>query len=131
MMVSNRSRSLLIRVHQWLPLGLIGAMICTTAEPASGQAKLPPLPDSTGWGVHVLAVARDAQGSIWVGTYGQGIYRLPVGATSWQPIRHDSTAKSISSDFVQALAFGSRGEVWYGTIGNGWGVSTDGGATWT
>ncbi|MFL5402216.1 MAG: peptidoglycan DD-metalloendopeptidase family protein, partial [Gemmatimonadales bacterium] len=97
---------------------------------AQGQHTLPPLPDSTGWGVHVLAVARDVQGSIWVGTYGQGIYRLQAGATSWQPIRHDSTDKSISSDFVQALAFGSRGEIWYGTIGNGWGLSTDGGATW-
>jgi murein DD-endopeptidase MepM/ murein hydrolase activator NlpD len=94
------------------------------------QGQLPPLPDSTGWGVHVLAVARDAQGGIWVGTYGQGIYRLPLGATSWQSIRHDTTGKSISWNFVQALAFGSRGEIWYGTVGNGWGVSTDNGATW-
>src|SRR5437867_6058929 len=90
---------------------------------AGAQGPIPPLPDSTGWGVHVLAVARDAQGAIWVGTYGQGIYRLPAGATAWQSIRHDSTDKSISQDFVQALAFGSRGEVWYGTIGNGWGLS--------
>src|SRR3954451_13512037 len=135
MMVSNRSRSLLIRVHQWLPLGLIGAMIGTTAERASGQAKLPPLPDSTGWGVHVLAVARDAQGTVWVGTYGQGIYRLPVGDSVWQSIRHDTTSTdstntSISWNFVHAFGFGSRGEVWYGTVGNGWGLSTDGGKTW-
>src|SRR3954470_16946914 len=130
MMVSSLSKSLLIRVHQWLPLVLTGAMISASAQPASGQAKLPPLPDSTGWGVHVLAVARDAQGAIWVGTYGQGIYRLPLGATAWQPIRHDSTATSISHDFIQALAFGSRGEIWYGTVGNGWGLSIDNGATW-
>jgi len=97
---------------------------------ASAQTKLPPLPDSTGWGVHVLAVARDAQGTIWVGTYGQGIYRLPIGAETWESIRADTTGKSISFNFVQALAFGSRGEIWYGTVGNGWGVSTDGGATW-
>jgi len=31
---------------------------------------------------------------------------------------------------VQALGFGARGQIWYGTIGNGWGLSTDGGATW-
>ena len=39
-MVSNRSKSLLIRVHQWLPFGLIGAMICASAQRASrsGQA---------------------------------------------------------------------------------------------
>jgi murein DD-endopeptidase MepM/ murein hydrolase activator NlpD len=102
---------------------------------AQAQAKLPPLPDSTGWGVHVLAVARDAQGTIWVGTYGQGLYRLPVGSETWQSIRHDTTSndstnKTISWDFVHALAFGSRGEIWYGTVGNGWGLSTDGGTTW-
>ncbi|MEO7985191.1 MAG: M23 family metallopeptidase, partial [Gemmatimonadales bacterium] len=90
----------------------------------------PPLPDSTGWGVHVLTAARDPQGGIWVGTYGQGMYRLAPGASEWQQFRHDSTSSSISMDFVQAIAFGPRGEVWYGTVGNGWGLSLDGGATW-
>jgi hypothetical protein len=117
------------RVHPWLVLGA-GAVAVMLASKVQAQGAIPPLPDSTGWGVHVLAVARDAQGSIWVGTYGQGIYRLPFGATAWQSIRHDSTDTSISHDFIQALAFGSRGEIWYGTVGNGWGLSTDGGATW-
>ncbi len=92
---------------------------------------MPALPDSTGWGVHVLAVERDAQGGLWVGSYGQGIFRLQVGATTWEQLRHDSTETSISFDFVNALAFGPRGQVWYGTVGNGWGVSLDGGRTWT
>ncbi len=97
---------------------------------ARAQAGLPPLPDSTGWGVHVLTAARDPQGGTWVGTYGQGIYRLAPGGTEWQALRHDSTASSISMDFVQAIAFGPRGEIWYGTVGNGWGLSVDGGLTW-
>ncbi|HEX5964018.1 MAG TPA: peptidoglycan DD-metalloendopeptidase family protein [Gemmatimonadales bacterium] len=129
MMVCNWTRSAFIRVHLrlWLCVPAL-----TLAQPAlaRAQAPIPPLPDSTGWGVHVLAVARDARGAIWVGTYGHGIYRLPVGATVWEPIRHDSTETSISWDFVQALTFGARGQIWYGTIGNGWGLSTDGGATW-
>ena len=91
---------------------------------------MPPLPDSTGWGVHVLTVGRDPRGTIWVGTYGHGIYRLPAGAQAWEAIRHDTTATSISWDFVQAIGFGARNQLWYGTIGNGWGLSTDGGATW-
>jgi murein DD-endopeptidase MepM/ murein hydrolase activator NlpD len=129
MMASKWSKSVFIRVYLWLgcPVGMV---IFGMAPRVSAQGPLPPLPDSTGWGVHVLAVARDAQGAIWVGTYGQGIYRLPLGAGAWQSIRHDTTGKSISWDFVQALAFGSRGEIWYGTVGNGWGLSTDGGATW-
>lgn len=92
---------------------------------------LPPLPDSAGWGVHVLAAARDAGGSVWLGTYGRGIMRLAPGAKAWEVIRRDTaTATSLSWDFVQALAFGPRGEIWYGTVGNGWGLSLDGGRTW-
>jgi murein DD-endopeptidase MepM/ murein hydrolase activator NlpD len=125
----NWCRSVFIRVHLWLKCGVAAATL-TLAAKAHAQGTIPPLPDSTGWGVHVLSVARDAQGAIWVGTYGQGIYRLPLGATDWQSIRRDSTGTSISQNFIPALAFGSRGEVWYGTIGNGWGLSTDGGATW-
>lgn len=94
---------------------------------ASGLARLP---DSTGWGVHVLSVARDPQGTVWVGTYGDGIYRLRPGSQDWEHIGHDTAATSISWDFVHAFGFGQRGEVWYGTVGNGWGLSTDGGSTW-
>src|SRR3989475_783301 len=43
----------------------------------------------------------------------------------------DSTARTISFDFVNAFGFGPNGEIWYGTVGNGWGLSTDGGKTWT
>jgi murein DD-endopeptidase MepM/ murein hydrolase activator NlpD len=93
---------------------------------------IPPLPDSSGWGVHVLALARGPDSSIWVGTYGRGIFVLRPRATSWEHIQSSSdTAKhAISWDFVHAFGFGRQGEVWYGTVGNGWGVSVDGGRTW-
>jgi murein DD-endopeptidase MepM/ murein hydrolase activator NlpD len=129
MTVCSWRPSVFIRVNPWQCL-CFALITLSQASWVRAQAGIPPLPDSTGWGVHVLAVARDARGAIWVGTYGHGIYRLPVGATAWEPIRHDSTETSISWDFVQALAFGARGQIWYGTIGNGWGLSIDGGATW-
>jgi murein DD-endopeptidase MepM/ murein hydrolase activator NlpD len=93
---------------------------------------IPALPDATGWGVHVLALARGPDSSIWVGTYGQGIFVLRPGAGFWERIRSsdDTAAHSISWDFVHAFAFGSKDEIWYGTVGNGWGLSTDGGKTW-
>lgn len=121
--------SVFIRVNPWR-CSYLALLTLTQATAVRAQTKLPPLPDSTGWGVHVLAVARDPHGAVWVGTYGHGMYRLPAGATAWEQIRHDSTETSISWDFVQALAFGARGQIWYGTIGNGWGLSTDRGATW-
>ena len=101
--------------------------------------QVPQLPDSSGWGVHVLAIARAPDSAVWVGTYGQGIFVLRKGAGSaeqgaggWERIRSsDDTSKhSISWDFVHAFAFGPKGQVWYGTVGNGWGLSTDGGKTW-
>jgi murein DD-endopeptidase MepM/ murein hydrolase activator NlpD len=97
---------------------------------AEAQESLPALPDSTGWGVHVLAAARDPEGGIWLGTYGKGIYHLPSGARSWEVIRSDTTPGALSWDFVHAFGFGPRGQIWYGTVGNGWGVSLDGGKSW-
>ena len=93
---------------------------------------IPPLPDSSGWGVHVLAIARAPDSAIWVGTYGQGIFVLRQGAGSWERIRSssDTAAHAISWDFMHAFGFGPKGQVWYGTVGNGWGVSMDGGKTW-
>ena len=108
---------------------LLVACLAATGQ-LSGQSPLPALPDSGGWGVHVLTAARDGGGAIWVGTYGRGMYRLPPGATEWEVMRRDSSGTSISWDFIQAIAFGSRGQVWYGTVGNGWGVSLDGGRSW-
>ena len=102
----------------------------TLAQSRASTTDLPPLPDSAGWGVHVLAAARDPQGALWVGTYGEGIFRLPPGAAAWERIRSDTVAGAISWDFVNAFGFGPRGQVWYGTVGNGWGLSADGGRTW-
>jgi murein DD-endopeptidase MepM/ murein hydrolase activator NlpD len=79
----------------------------------------------------VLTAARDAAGGLLVGTYGQGIFRLPPGGSAWEQIRRDTTRlDALTWDIVHAIAFGPRGQVWYGTVGNGWGVSTDGGSTW-
>jgi murein DD-endopeptidase MepM/ murein hydrolase activator NlpD len=104
------------------------------AAPAAAQsgrsASLPALPDSSGWGVHVLAARQDRVGGVWVGTYGDGIYHLPAGAEQWQHIVADTTPGSIAWDFVHAFAFGPEGQIWYGTVGNGWGLSVDSGRSW-
>ena len=110
---------------------VVASLLC--AIPVAAQ-QIPPLPDSSGWGVHVLAIARAPDSAIWVGTYGQGIFvlRKGVGSGEWERIRSssDTAAHSISWDFVHAFGFGPRGQIWYGTVGNGWGLSTDAGKTW-
>ena len=112
--------------------GMWGVGLVVLAAGTARAQSIPPLPDSSGWGVHVLAMARGPDSAIWVGTYGQGIFVLRPAATTWERIRssNDTAAHSISWDFVHAFAFGPRGQIWYGTVGNGWGLSTDGGKTW-
>ena len=56
---------------------VFAALVAMSPVHAAAQGAFPPLPDSSGWGVHVLAAARDPAGTLWVGTYGKGIYRLP------------------------------------------------------
>ena len=99
---------------------------------AALAVQVAPLPDSLGWGVHLLASGRAPDASEWLGTYGQGIFVLREGASTREHIRvsRDTAAHSISFDFVHAFGFGPKGQIWYGTIGNGWGLSTDGGKTW-
>lgn len=90
----------------------------------------PPLPDTSLWGTQTLVVARAADTSVWVGTYGRGIYVQRKGAKEWEklvPRANDST--SLSWPYVNALGL-TKTAVWYGTVGNGFGRSTDGGKTW-
>src|SRR5437660_841717 len=100
-------------------------VLALLAAPLDAQQTLPPLPDTTGFGVHVLALGRAPDDAVWVGTYGQGIFVLRRGAGSWEQVKHsdDSTARTISFDFVHAFGFGPNGEIWYGTVGHGWGRS--------
>jgi murein DD-endopeptidase MepM/ murein hydrolase activator NlpD len=114
----------------WTALLSAAAFSRLLGQSTPAAADPPALPDSTGWGVHVLAAAKDPQGAIWVGTYGQGIFRLPHGASAWERIQSDTVPGAISWDFVNAFGFGPSGQVWYGTVGNGWGLSLDGGRTW-
>ena len=105
---------------------VLAAVAVSLGGPAAGLAQgppLPPLPDSSGWGVHILALGRGQDGAIWVGTYGDGIYVLRPGAQAWEHVRAETAP-------VHAFAFAPRGDVWYGTAGNGWGLSRDGGHTW-
>lgn len=100
------------------------------ADYASSELAESPLPDPSGWGTHVLAVAVAPDHAVWVGTYGDGIYVSRDGTGSdWEHIISSDDSTSISWDFVNSFAF-APGEVWYGTVGNGWGLSRDGGTTW-
>jgi hypothetical protein len=125
MSVPLRSGSLLAAAA--LAAGVASAGLkAQAARPA--ESRISGIPDTSGWGVHVLALARAPDGAIWAGTYGEGIFVLRPGSGGWERIVPGDG--SISWGFVHAFAFQGR-DIWYGTIGNGWGVSRDGGRTWS
>ena len=121
-----------------LAAGATGLAAQVNAPPRAPRAvrrepppTIPALPDSSGFGVPVLAVTRAPDGALWVGTYGRGIFVLRPGDPTWTRLARDTTGSSISFDYVNDISFGTRGRIWYGTPGNGWGMSADGGRTWT
>ncbi len=123
-----------------LPLACASLLVaaCTSGgpprevDPRDGpilQIGLPPaLPDTSGWGVHVLGIVRGPDGALWAGTFGEGIYVLRPDSGTWQNIR--AGEGSIAWNFVNSIVPQDEETIWYGTIGNGFGVSRDGGLTW-
>jgi len=103
----------------------------TSTTPREAPPAIVPLPDTAGFGVPVLALARSPfDSSLWVGTYGRGVYTLRPGDSTWTHLSSEDDGAAISFDFIHAFAFPRPGVIWYGAVGNGWGMSRDGGATW-
>ena len=68
---------------------------------------------------YVAALLPSADGTLWVGTGGSGLY-LRDTAGRYRSFRHDASAPdSLSGDYVTALADGPAGHVWVGTRSNG------------
>lgn len=65
----------------------------------------------------VLAIIEDPSGkALWVGTGGQGLYRLDTTNNRLQAFRHDSNdPSSLSDNRVIRLFYDSRGQLWVGT----------------
>ena len=62
----------------------------------------------------IVALGETRDGSLWAGSYGQGLWRLENG----QP-RHYTTADGLSSDQIRSLVEDSDGTLWIGTFGGG------------
>ncbi|MCK6574303.1 ATP-binding protein, partial [Myxococcota bacterium] len=97
-------------VHlQASPEGLVPDRTLTIARPAEVRAPAPvPHPQAA----HILALAVDAEGAVWVGTMGLGALSLAAGSTRWF-----TRADGLASDRVGALAVGPAGEIWLGHEG--------------
>lgn len=61
-------------------------------------------------GVTIRNLMRAADGSLWVGTEGWGVFRLNASTT-----QHYTTAQGLSNDFVRAMLQDRDGSMWVGT----------------
>ena len=63
-------------------------------------------------GVTIRNLLRAADGSLWVGTEGWGVFRLSASA-----IEHYTTAQGLSNDFIRVMLQDRDGSLWVGTDG--------------
>ena len=63
-------------------------------------------------GVTIRNLLRAADGSLWVGTEGSGVFRLRAAGTE-----HYTTAQGLSNDFVRVMLQDRDGSMWVGTDG--------------
>jgi signal transduction histidine kinase/ligand-binding sensor domain-containing protein len=66
-----------------------------------------------GWGIKLL---RDAGGTVWVGTQGQGLWRVRDAGRAASPVVERITAdEGLSSDAIMSLFEDREGNLWVGT----------------
>ena len=61
-------------------------------------------------GVTIRNLLRAADGSLWVGTEGWGVFRLSASATE-----HYTTAQGLTNDFIRVMLQDRDGSLWVGT----------------
>lgn len=86
-------------------------------DPAHGarrQGAQAPAMGLDGWGARLL---HDRRGNLWVGTTGQGLWRVRDTTTASPPLVERATTQTgLSSDTVQSLLEDRDGNIWVGTM---------------
>ena len=72
---------------------------------------------------YVTALAIDAQGNLWIGTWGGGLARFD--GVSWKV--YNTSNSGLPNNAVWALAIDAQGNKWIGTWGGGLAVYREGG----
>lgn len=62
----------------------------------------------------IRSVVEDRTGNLWIGSNGNGLYRLQNGRET-----HFGKAEGLSSEFIRSLCIDQEGVLWIGTYGGG------------
>ncbi|OUJ75345.1 hybrid sensor histidine kinase/response regulator [Hymenobacter crusticola] len=94
----------------WVGTADRGVWRVSSGRAAQPVPRLPP-------DLHVTAVALEADGTLWVGTSTDGIYRLPSQIE--RSVQHFTTANGLLHNSIKALLFDANGQLWIATHGTG------------
>jgi len=64
-------------------------------------------------------IDEDKEGNIWVGTYGQGLYRQQKGDSVFKPFTTDNALPLPTDLIIETILADDNGRVWIGTYGKG------------
>ena len=77
---------------------------------------------------HVVALARDLQGNIWVGTEGDGVFRYDPDAEPESQWSQFTTNNGLGDNNAYAIACDQQGRIWVGQLNHG--VAVFNGDSW-
>ena len=88
-------------------------------------------------GLYILCAARDEQGNLWFGTWGQGVFEYT--GTEWRNFTPDNTGGGLPGAGIKDILVDNQGNLWIPTTGNlgqrtapiDYGVTRYDGTNWT
>ena len=87
--------------------------------------------------IHILCAARDKQGNLWFGTYGQGVFKCT--GKEWQNFTPGNTGNGLPGTAIKDIFIDNQDNLWFATVGNvgqrtapiDYGVTLYDGTDWT
>jgi signal transduction histidine kinase/ligand-binding sensor domain-containing protein len=71
-------------------------------------------------GDNIRALCEDSRGTLWIGTYGGGVFECEPATKKFTAHRHDREREgSLSHDFIQTIYEDRAGIIWIGVFGGG------------
>jgi hypothetical protein len=80
-------------------------------------------------GLYVMALARDGDGNVWVGTEGNGVWQFNPDESTNGAWRQFTVTNGLGDNYAYSLAVDQQGRVWAGHLNHG--VSVYNGERWT
>ncbi|MDR0347974.1 MAG: response regulator [Tannerella sp.] len=96
----------------------IGTTLCLAKY--SGRTGQITVVDEVPYGIYVLDLLEDSRQTMWVATYGKGIYHYDPHTGKWMLYKHvPNDPASLCYDYCISLSEDNDGNIWAGTEGGG------------